>query len=1629
MSSWAAGPANLGFEDGSGLDGRPSQWGGGGEGYELAADPSVRRVQGTSGRIRSVGQRGPEGFGTLTQCFAADRFRGTVVRYSGFLKTADVQGWAGLWMRVDGDASRSLRFDNMATPRDRSIAGTTGWTQCEIVLDIPAEATDVCLGFLLTGTGTVWADDLDFEILDGVLADEVLAGIRLHWPRQEPANLDFEDGNGPGGQPSHWGGGGKGYELAADPSVSRVQGTSGRIRSVGQRGPEGFGFMTQCFAADRLRGTVVRYSGFLKTADVRGWAGLWMRADGATDDAVRKTLRLDNMATPVDRSIAGTTDWAQCEIVLDIPAEATQICLGFLLDGSGTMWADDLDFEVLEPARDRPTGLRGAASVQSLTQRPPARAAAPGMDEAWSTPPRAGDSASAGSAADELFLGRALEQREFERLLTELSRAPKRNGRAWPHVVIVHGIGGIGKTRLAERFRGIASAGAQRDRYEVVAVDWADVATRDRAFAARPGPSFEAILDKLEQACSRDGRLARHFEQYRQLRIRIANARAGADRSGGAAGDARPDTTVGRSARMLGSALQAGEVIGVPPGIGEATQVAGAAADALSALWKTGESWRRDRLDHGDYELLVRPLDALASAFASGLAGAASRRPIVLLADTCEIVAPAGPWLRVLMRQTGPRVAWLLFGRFEADPPGWPAGLSSSSDPVPSGRLSELDAYRKDVPGDRLRIFELGAFDAGMLRAYLQAAAPQRPAGDAEIGRLHTATAGIPLAVRLAMSLWGRGTPIEMIADPVPISANRRTVVEGMTRRFLVHLSAEDKEKIHGLALILYPDDADLVAAVWATDRVIEAFESLAQRYDFVLAGQFRLHDTIHAFLLRYLLDGFHRAEARPVNQRAAAFFEQRLQARQQALPTLERRMADPRWVSDMLALAWHRFWIDNSSGWATLLAAFPAAIAYNPSAGRALLDLAGRLVPSTAPVEQRRLRLLRGTLGPMTALFEQAGAESLSELAGDAARAPVEPDDGCGSEREAILEWLHGQRALHDGDLIGALEHLTGAASLSPEAAGRLRRWISRSLLDLNQRLPWESPAARPDPDQAPYSAAARLALELEPGNPEAQQQWGRVLHHMGRDDEALAALDAAIELDPHDADLHIDRGEILRHSGRYAEALDAANRVIQLSPSNARAVASRGATYRLAGRYEEALRDLSDAVGDDYEEPWVLLNRGLVHLAQGDHEKALADVGKAIDLDAEYSVGFRIRGQIYYQRGQYEEALADHDHAIALDPGDAGAAADRDAIYDEAQKATLLREWIGRAPDPAASAAFLAGHAQDLTDPLTIELLDADCFREPADRRLWQHLGLLLLGDEAADGYAEASASDPSPVQRAASLLAAGDLDRALAWSCLARAAEPGMGALLMSQVQIRRGHPDAAGEALATAADAIDPERLAEVLAAYDDLLATQPDEPWRHAEHAEALRHAGKPAEAIAAYNQAISLTPDDPSLHFNKGQILFGLSRLDEAKTEFLAVTQLRPSDVLSAAVLLAAIAWPDNTQQARQNFQRALSSPGEQLTPFGRAYYRAIALSGLGRTDEAVTGLQAAAGTRTAREMRPDDTNKVLLERFRDPPLPGLDQLRPFLECNPTAAEGQEDEEAGIFSSVPPHQHEVNDQD
>jgi TPR repeat protein len=365
-----------------------------------------------------------------------------------------------------------------------------------------------------------------------------------------------------------------------------------------------------------------------------------------------------------------------------------------------------------------------------------------------------------------------------------------------------------------------------------------------------------------------------------------------------------------------------------------------------------------------------------------------------------------------------------------------------------------------------------------------------------------------------------------------------------------------------------------------------------------------------------------------------------------------------------------------------------------------------------------------------------------------------------------------------------------------------------------------------------------------------------------------------------------------------------------------------------------------------------------------------------------------------LLWQQGKHDQAETWLRKAAAA--GHAPAISNLGELLEERrieQYISVLREWFSQAPNWAASATYLAKHARILLRPLAVELLSAECSRWGDNGSLWEHLGLLLLGDQVAEGYAALESGNPNPPQRAVSLLASGDLDIALAWSCLARAADPGEGALLMGQVQIQRGDLDGALEALALAVSEGSGENTGKVLAVYDDLVKAHPADPRLHAGRAEALKRAGMTAEAIAAYERAIALDPDNPFVHVSKGELLLDLSQLDEAQTELLAAIRLQPDNVLHASVLLAAITWSTEIEQAKQYFRDAVSSPGEQPMPFPGAFYRALALAGLDRPGEAIAELKAAIDFYSRREIQHFNASKSLLERFREPPLPGIDTL------------------------------------
>ncbi|MEQ8624847.1 MAG: hypothetical protein RJQ00_03090 [Vicingaceae bacterium] len=109
---------------------------------------------------------------------------------------------------------------------------------------------------------------------------------------------------------------------------------------------KGFGTIMQSFDSKSFNGKKVKLSGYIKSSDVKNWAGMWMRVDKEEERAVS----FDNME---DRPIKGTTDWVKYEIILDVPPKSKLISYGVLLVGTGEVLIDNFNFKIVGESEEK----------------------------------------------------------------------------------------------------------------------------------------------------------------------------------------------------------------------------------------------------------------------------------------------------------------------------------------------------------------------------------------------------------------------------------------------------------------------------------------------------------------------------------------------------------------------------------------------------------------------------------------------------------------------------------------------------------------------------------------------------------------------------------------------------------------------------------------------------------------------------------------------------------------------------------------------------------------------------------------------------------------------------------------------------------------------------------------------------------------------------------------------------------------------------------------------------------------------------------------------------------------------------------------------------------------------------
>ena len=126
------------------------------------------------------------------------------------------------------------------------------------------------------------------------------------------------------------------YEIRCDEVMTACSVPILRTKS-GTSEPFGTGSLTHAESAVPWRGLRVELRAELKAGRIGGWAGLWMRIDGADG----KVLAFDNMQ---NRPIRGTGSFEWYSVVLDVPEGAERLSFGVLLHGPGAVFVRELQF-------------------------------------------------------------------------------------------------------------------------------------------------------------------------------------------------------------------------------------------------------------------------------------------------------------------------------------------------------------------------------------------------------------------------------------------------------------------------------------------------------------------------------------------------------------------------------------------------------------------------------------------------------------------------------------------------------------------------------------------------------------------------------------------------------------------------------------------------------------------------------------------------------------------------------------------------------------------------------------------------------------------------------------------------------------------------------------------------------------------------------------------------------------------------------------------------------------------------------------------------------------------------------------------------------------------------------------
>ena len=402
-------------------------------------------------------------------------------------------------------------------------------------------------------------------------------------------------------------------------------------------------------------------------------------------------------------------------------------------------------------------------------------------------------------------------------------------------LLVIHGVGGVGKSSLLRMFRldgkgahvpvALASGDEAKSELDVLARWMEDLKVDGVVF-----PSF-----------------GKTYEHYRAIQAKVDEQAKKA--VGGRATDIA-GKAASKTAEAAGGALAGAAIGSFIPGIG--TAIGGVVGGVLGGMgaevltdWLLSRGFKKP-----DIDLLLDPTEKLTDDFLADVARAADKRRVVLMLDTFEQMTALGDWVRDVAQRLHANALLVIVGRVL---PNWSRAWQTW---MANARVEEL----KPMTEDDMR---------ELVRRYYATMRGGQP-NPAQVEAIIRFARGLPMVVTSAVQLWVKYGVEDFQSVKAEIVANLvDRLMEGVPKELIPALEA---------AAVVRWFDQPILRAMLKQEDVREVYNEL-RRFPFVRtrAERFALHDTVREIMDENLRmqDSERYCE---LHERAAAYFEKQLE-------------------------------------------------------------------------------------------------------------------------------------------------------------------------------------------------------------------------------------------------------------------------------------------------------------------------------------------------------------------------------------------------------------------------------------------------------------------------------------------------------------------------------------------------------------------------------------------------------------------------------------------------------------------------------------------------------------------------------------------------------------------------------